>query len=136
MPCFCNILRAAKPYHARYAKPTRGTMYDICIPTVPISARWPCIGGMMAPPNIIMMSREEPWLVFLPSPAIDKLKIHGHITLQNRPPLMNENRATLPVVDKPISINIIAETPKNNSVRDGFSWPRNLIMMNRTIQIV
>lgn len=94
------------------------------------------MGGITAPPKIIIISNDEPWLVFLPRPAMERLNMQGHITLQNRPPLINEKSATLPLVDKPTSINTIAEIPKNKRVRDGFSCPKNLIIMNNTIQIV
>jgi len=66
----------------------------------------PCIGGMIAPPRIIMMRNADPWLVYLPSPAIAREKIHGHITEQKSPPLMKANIAVSPSVNVRVGIGI------------------------------
>ena len=48
--------------------------------------------------------REDPWFVYLPNPAIAKLKMQGHITEQNNPPLINEYKARSPEVRIPTTI--------------------------------
>lgn len=70
------------------------------------SANFPCTGGIIAPPNIIIIKNAEPWDVYLPNPAILKVKIHGHMIEQNSPPDKNAKRATLPEANKPMSIAI------------------------------
>ena len=50
-----------------------------------ISATQPWNRLTKPPPQIIMIRKLEPSLVFLPRPAIARVKMHGHITLQNRP---------------------------------------------------
>ena len=51
------------------------------------SANFPCIGGIIPPPKIIIIKNAEPCVVYFPSPATDKLNMHGHIIEQNKPPL-------------------------------------------------
>ena len=82
---------------------------------------YPCYGGISAPPSIIMINNEEPWVVYFPNPARDKEKMQGHITEQNNPPLMKEYTASLPSVNKPIIIITPAIDANNIIVRAGFS---------------
>ena len=49
----------------------------------------PCIGGIIAPPKIIITKKPEPCAWYLPKPANDKEKIQGHIIEQNKPTLKN-----------------------------------------------
>src|ERR1700759_3229172 len=101
-------------------------MYEKCRPLMPgitsllPSAILPCNGGIIEPPRIIIIKNAEPWLVYFPKPVIDKANIEGHMMEQQRPPLMNENVATLPVVNKPISMKITPNIPNTDTVRVGF----------------
>ncbi len=52
-----------------------------------ISANFPCIGGIIPPPKIIITKNAEPCEVYFPSPFILKENIEGHIIEQNKPPL-------------------------------------------------
>ena len=62
-----------------------------------MSAIFPCNGGIIAPPKIIITRKEEPCEVYFPKPVILSEKIQGHIIEQNKPPLMKENSAISPV---------------------------------------
>ena len=88
-----------------------------------MSANFPCKGGIIAPPNIIITKKEEPWDVYFPKPWILKAKIEGHIIEQKRPPLKKANKAILPVVNNPTSIATIPKSPKILSVKAGLSLP-------------
>ena|ERR1017187_6359809 len=92
----------------------------------------PCNGGIQAPPNIIITSNEEPCVVYFPSPAMARVKMQGHITEQNSPPLINENRASVPLVNRP-SIIILADTQlKRVNVKAGLSLPiKNMTIAKR-----
>ena len=85
------------------------------------STKIPWKGGIKAPPKIIMINNDEPWLVYFPKPLMAKAKIQGHITEQNKPPLIKEYSAKLPVLTKPIII--MAQAVKLNiiKVRAGLS---------------
>jgi hypothetical protein len=96
-------------------------MYDWWIPLV--SASIPCTGGIIEPPNIIIIKNADPWLVYLPKPVTDNEKIDGHMIEQHKPPLINANMAIIPVVIKPMIINIAPNTPNMASVRTGFWLP-------------
>ena len=99
-----------------------------------LSDNLPCNGGIIAPPIIIIINNEEPCVVYLPKPAIAKLNIQGHITLQNNPALMKEYKAISPEVNKPTIIIIVADKPKSINVLDGFSWAKKFAIINSTIQ--
>ena len=62
------------------------------------SANFPCIGGIIAPPRIIITRNEEPCEVYFPRFFILSEKILGHIIEQNKTKLKKENIATFPVV--------------------------------------
>ena len=70
------------------------------------SASFPCTGGIIAPPRIIIIKKADPCEVYFPRPAILKVKIQGHIMEQNKPPDKNANKATLPWVKRPTNIPI------------------------------
>src|SRR4051812_38611849 len=101
-------------------------MYEKCKPLIPgitlllPSAIFPCSGGIIEPPNIIIIKNAEPWLVYLPKPVIANEKMDGHIIEQHKPPLINEKVATLPVVHKPASINATPSKLNTVKVRVGF----------------
>ena len=71
-----------------------------------ISANFPWIRGIIAPPKIIIIKKDEPWEVYFFKSYILIAKIHGHIIEQKRPPLIIENKAIFPVDSKPIIIAI------------------------------
>src|SRR5476651_2141789 len=104
-------------------------MYEKCRPLMPgitlllPSAILPCNGGMMAPPNIIIIKNADPWLVYFPKPVMDSAKMDGHIIEQHKPPLMKEKVAKRPVVNKPVSIKAIPNKPNTASVRVGCCLP-------------
>jgi hypothetical protein len=52
--------------------------------------------------------------------------MQGHITEQNRPPLINAYVAMIPVLRIPTSIAAAASTAKINKVFTGFSFPYNV----------
>src|ERR1700741_1444116 len=79
----------------------------------------PWIGGMIPPPKIIMIKNAAPCLVYFPNPAIDKLKIDGHMIEQNKPPLNIAYTATGPVVKTPITIEATPNRLNNKSVFAG-----------------
>ncbi len=129
MPCFLNSTPAFQAKNARYAKPNTGTMYERCMPLIPekeccvVSANIPCTGGIMEPPNIIIIKNAEPWLVYFPKPATAKAKIDGHIMEQHKPPLIKANKPIRPVVNNPTTIANTPNKPKIVKVRTGFCWP-------------
>ena len=88
-----------------------------------MSASFPCIGGIIAPPRIIITKNAEPWEVNLPSPLILNAKIEGHIIEQNKPPLKKAKIAIVPLVNKPTNIAITPNKPKVFNVRAGLSFP-------------
>ena len=76
---------------------------------------------MIASPKIIIIKNEEPWLVYLPIPAMAKLKIYGHNTEQAIPPQIKANMDTCPVVSNTITIATKPNTEKYNNAFDCFS---------------
>ena len=86
-----------------------------------VSTKKPWNGGITAPPNIIITSKEEPWFVYFPKPVIAKAKMQGHITEQNKPPLIKEYNAKLPVLTKPMIIITQAVRLNIINVRAGLS---------------
>ena len=53
------------------------------------SAILPCIGGIIAPPKIIIIKNADPCDVYFFNPEILNEKMHGHIIEQNNPPHKN-----------------------------------------------
>ena len=88
-----------------------------------LSPNEPWNGGIMAPPNIIMIKKADPWLVYFPSPATPSEKIHGHIIEQHNPPAIKAYTETIPFVKTPINIPVAANNDKVRSVLTGFSCP-------------
>src|ERR1700744_2109516 len=94
-------------------------MYEKCIPVIPemvlfeLSANTPCIGGIIEPPKIIIINKDEPWPVYFPKPAMAKEKIEGHMIEQHKPPLTIANKPKVPVVHKP---NIMVPTPNKPNI--------------------
>ena len=89
-----------------------------------MSANLPCNGGIIAPPRIIIIKKEDPCEVYLPNPLILKSKIQGHIIEQNNPPLINENNATYPLENNPVNIAIIPNNPNILRVDVGLSFAK------------
>ena len=89
---------------SKKAKHRTATQYESCI--VKISANFPCTGGIIAPPKIIIIKNDEPCEVYFPIPLILNEKIQGHIIEQNKPPVKNANNAILPEANTPINIAI------------------------------
>src|SRR6266702_83181 len=87
-----------------------------------VSATNPWMGGMIDPPNIIMIRKVDPWAVYLPRPVIDRVKIEGHMIEQQRPPLMKANVEKWPTVSKPTTIARIPNKPNITRVLTGFCW--------------
>lgn len=85
-----------------------------------LSANTPCIGGIIDPPNIIIINNDDPWLVYLPKPAMAKAKMDGHMIEQHKPPLIMANIPMLPVVNKPITKVAAPNNPNRVNVRTGF----------------
>ena len=52
-----------------------------------MSESFPCNGGMIAPPKIIITKNADPCDWYLPNPANESEKIHGHMMEQNNPAL-------------------------------------------------
>ncbi len=86
-----------------------------------ISANLPCKGGIIAPPKIIITKKAEPWAVYLPRPVRLKVKIHGHIIEQNKPPDSKAYSAKLPDAKTPIIIPKIPRALKIFKVFIGFA---------------
>ena len=87
------------------------------------SAILPCIGGIIAPPKIIIIRNDDPWEVYFFKPVILNEKIHGHMMEQNNPPHKNAYILTSPVLKIPYIIEIVAKQLKINSVLIGLSFP-------------
>ena len=85
MPCCFNIDFVFNAKKAINKKQKTVNIYEECI--FHISAIMPWTGGMIAPPNIIIIKNEDPWDVYSFRPAMLNEKIHGHIIEQNNPPL-------------------------------------------------
>merc|ERR1712078_817646 len=92
-------------YSSKKTKHRTATQYDVIIPN--ISASFPCNGGIIAPPRIIITKKEEPCDVYFPKPVMLKENIQGHIIEQNKPPVKNANKAIFPDPNIPINIAII-----------------------------
>lgn len=73
----------------------------------------------MAPPKIIITNNDDAWLVYFPRPFIANVKIQGHMTEQNKPPLKKQNSATVPEVNKPRVIINTAQSARTVSVLAG-----------------
>ncbi len=89
-----------------------------------MSAILPWIGGIIAPPKIIITRKPDPWVWYLPRPAKESEKIHGHIIEQNSPALKKEYIAVIPLVDKPTKIHIAPRVLNIPSVKAGLSLVR------------
>ena len=72
-----------------------------------MSASLPWSGGIIAPPNIIITKKEDPWEVYFPRPVILSEKMQGHIIEQNNPPVKNAKSAIFPEPKIPINMAII-----------------------------
>lgn len=88
-----------------------------------ISANFPCNGGIIAPPKIIITKKELPCEVYFPKSCILKAKMEGHIIEQHKPPLKKANSAILPEVNNPINIAITPKKPNIFKVNAGRSLP-------------
>ena len=87
------------------------------------SAKYPCKRGMIAPPTIAIIRREEPFEVSSPKSLTDKLKIVGNIIELNNPMLMIDHIAMEEVAKTPISKAIIPANEKILRVRAGKFFP-------------
>ena len=67
-----------------------------------ISANFPCNGGIIAPPKIIIIKKADPCEVYFPNPEMLKVKIQGHIIEQNKPPESNAYNANCPDAKMPM----------------------------------
>ena len=60
--------------------------------------------------------------------------MHGHMTEQHNPPLMNANIDSLPVVSTPSSMASAPITLTASRVLVGFSWPQNMVTIKTAMQ--
>ena len=89
-----------------------------------ISANFPWSGGIIAPPNIIMIKNAEPWDVYFPKPEILNVKIQGHMIEQNKPPESNAYKANWPDAKIPMSTPITPNVLNIFNVVIGLSFAR------------
>ena len=94
------------------------------MPTASRSASFPCIGGRIAPPRIIIIRNAAPWVVYFPSPAIAREKIHGHIIEHARPQLRSAYTAIIPEVFRATIVARSPNAPNTDRVRAGLSRVR------------
>ena len=85
---------------------------------------YPCRSGISAPPEIAMISREEPWLVYFPSPAMASANIAGHMMELYNPRLITDHIAKSPEVNRARISHKIQITENSSKVFTGFSGPR------------
>ncbi len=72
------------------------------------------MGGMNAPPKIIMIKKPDAWLVYFPKPAVANEKMQGHMIEQNKPPVKNAYTLSVPVLSNPMSMAIVPNVPRSS----------------------
>ena len=93
-----------------------------------ISANFPWSGGIIAPPNIIMIKNADPCDVYFPSPEILNVKIQGHMIEQNRPPESNAYKANWPDAKIPMTTPITPNVLNIFNVVIGLSFEFKLVL--------
>ena len=102
-----------------------GNAIDAAVATgMAIGALEPWMSGMIAPPTIIMTSNELPWLVSLPRPRIERLKMFDHMIELNKPMPMIDQRANSPFVHIENAVRAIATRANSPTIFPGFERPR------------
>ena len=89
-----------------------------------ISANFPCNGGIIAPPKIIIIKKADPCEVYFPNPEMLKVKIQGHIIEQNKPPESNAYNANCPDAKMPMRTPTTPKVLKIFKVVIGLSFAR------------
>ena len=82
------------------------------------------MSGMIAPPTIIMTNSELPWLVSLPRPRIERLKMFDHMIELNKPMPMIDQRANSPYAPMESAVRPIATNANSPTIFPGLDLPR------------
>ena len=89
-----------------------------------MSLNFPCNGGIIAPPKIIIIKNAEPCAWYFPKPPNESEKIQGHMMEQNNPTLHKAYTETIPTVVNPITVAINPNKLNIIKVRAGLFLPK------------